>query len=309
MSSRWGERLLASAKGSSISRWFLGGSVESKGQDTPLTVTGVAEDSAANMLQDLASPTGAQFHLDPGLTVTWCELYALILPGFFVTCTQAARRSVPSAHPAWKAINFLCFSTHCVRKLWAFLRNERLHNIEAHCQGFDPNVHFRGDGLIAAVSVFCTLLSQMLIALDDMEMYDRERPFPLFNFVAIVRCFKHVLYDILRHSTLLAEGHSPMPTHQMDTGDELSPIVGSAKLSFALVLASVMRSLYDRCSRRPFCSSAMWTVAEADSNRILGELRAQTAFGETLLRKMPYAIEFTERLKLFRHFVAVNVLA
>jgi hypothetical protein len=48
------------------------------------------------------------------------------------------------------------------------------------------------------------------------------------------------------------------------------------------------------------------TYTNAIGCRVLAELKAQTPFGQALLRTMPFAVEFKERMKLFRAFVEVN---
>src|SRR3546814_95935 len=199
MSSRYAERIWGNAKSMNPLRWFKtdDNATETKGteaDDSPRK----AEEDQSTILEDISSPTGKAFGFDPNLTTSWCNLYALIIPHFYVASTydaHTARHASMTTHDVWRLINFLCFSTHCARKLWAYLRNERLRNIEAFCQTFNPADGFEVQGVLAALSLLDILLSQTLIATDDVEMYDRGHPFPLHNFVSFVSCMKSVLYD------------------------------------------------------------------------------------------------------------------
>jgi hypothetical protein len=220
-------------------------------------------------------------------------LWCLVLP-------QAASSPVESA--AWKSLSSLVFSTAIVQKLWALASK---HDIAALTASFEPakNLSFSDPSMIFIL--LASVLRIYLIALDDSELYDAGNPADLVEFLPIIKYFKTILYNSLSFDVdLLKEPKLATSADPIDARRLSDEIVTRLYKHHGLkVISSVLGDLHSRWARRPFSSSKLWTVNDADSSRVLRELRAQTPFSLSLLRIMPWAITFHERMKFFREIV------
>jgi hypothetical protein len=110
------------------------------------------------------------------------------------------------------------------------------------------------------------------------------------------------------HPTMLdSSGGNTSPALRPSTSSSPS---GSAeitdhafKVGAINAFSSVLVDLYSRWARRPFSSSSLWEVEAANTRAAYHDLRQHTPFASVLLRKMPWAINFHERVKYFREIL------
>ena len=221
-------------------------------------------------------------------------LWALMIPQVAST----------SSHDSigWKSLTFLVFSTPLVQKLWSF---SSLHNLESLSESFDAASHLQLGHPSMNFILIAALLKIMLIALDDTELYDQGKPVELVEFLPFIRLYKTILYkslvtdvDILKEPKL-ATSSNPMESKMFE--EEI--VMRLYRYHGMKVICSVLDNLHTRWARRPFSSAKLWIIDEADSSRVLRELRDRTPFSLLLLRTMPWSISFYQRMKFFREIV------
>jgi hypothetical protein len=157
-----------------------------------------------------------------------------------------------------------------------------------------------GDGDIFIVSILCSILSQLLVVVDDSELYEsssnntseREKAISLRQLRRMVRYLKPLLYNRIWDPSSSSSSLKASVKNQQENESFMISCCGK-----------VLRDLYDRSSRRPFISQQAWLVSAAESGRALAEVQGSTPRGCKLLHSMPYALLFVERLKLFKQFI------
>jgi len=198
-----------------------------------------------------------------------CKLWALLL---------CALKSTKNSH-LLEVLNTLAFSTPLVACTWAFLQAEGYDQIIASislAEGIPT-------GPFAVMAVFVQVYSHLLIVLDDSEVYESGKPFPLHQIKRIVSTFKCSLFRYIWESD--SSACSPFSRFLADSTSNL------------------LKNLHDRSSRRPLCAAKVWLVEEASRGSVLREVQLQTPRGQRLLCLMPYCLAFQERLRLFQQVV------
>jgi hypothetical protein len=65
----------------------------------------------------------------------------------------------------------------------------------------------------------------------------------------------------------------------------------------------VLSELYLRWARRPFSAASVWVLEDSDSPDMRSEIRNSSPFAVSVLREMPWSLNFYERMKIFREVV------
>jgi hypothetical protein len=162
---------------------------------------------------------------------------------------------------------------------------------------FTPKIHVEPDSSdfrFSTLVAFASILKTILAATDDYEFYSLQKPFPLVQYVRIIRTFKVLLYSLLKYNPALA---SDQINNATDIPDKLysSGCVRS--------ISGVLSDLYLRWARRPFSAASVWVLDDGDSLEIKNEVRVSSPFAVAILRHMPWTLNFYERMKIFRSFV------
>ena len=246
-------------------------------------------------------------------------------------------KSEPKATPtpdAWvkSILNALCFSTPIVRITWGIIQSngaivQDMYNlIEANrtktqIRSLSNRPYFASstdnrssrnremhdhDGPSTFHFFLCTF-SHILIITDDTEIHDMERPLPLHQ---IRRCI-HVLKKFLYRVTC-SDGNSSADVQSDQAKSQGSKEEATNYFGLALISSSarVMRDLYDRSSRRPFCLPSMWTISGLMEKEI-GQCKTFADYQSLLsssavLKVCPFMVSFKRRLQLFERIINTN---
>jgi hypothetical protein len=136
------------------------------------------------------------------------------------------------------------------------------------------------------------------------------KPLPAHQLRRLVKVLKAVLFDRLWNAQTApdqpASGSGGSLLVSVSGATAAAVVEREADAFLKAALARLLRDLYDRSSRRPFVAPRSWLVAAAESGRALAEVQGATPRGLRLVGLMPYALPFTERLKLFAQLVATD---
>jgi hypothetical protein len=221
-----------------------------------------------------------------------------------------ALQSPPSSQP-WKSLCSLAFSTRAVDRLWVVLNTKHQHStLQQYLDSFNIDKDFMHTGKFGVATVLCCLLPPVLIASNDSEIIDEGRPLPLHQFVRLIRFYKLILFKIIQKDAYVMMEPSFSNSNDKADPNDTKNVTEYSTLLFRYgsvkAIAATLADLYARWARKPFSQSSLWEVESADSKVIKRELRDQTPFAVTMFRIMPWAIDFHERMKLFREIVEAN---
>ncbi|CAH0487660.1 unnamed protein product [Peronospora farinosa] len=179
-------------------------------------------------------------------------------------------------------------SVSFVHMLWCVLQDTK--NFEDFTKNVDL-IHARSsDPYVCMLVLFCMSYEHLLVVMDDEEMYAQEYPLPLCQIERIVLSLKHALHEAYW------------------TYANLAP--SSESVSFGMFVVEMgtrlMRVLYNRCSRQPFCNVTSWIIAKLDSNQLIEEVLIGTPRANKLIQSMPYLVPFPDRVKLFQRLIKAD---
>ena len=197
-------------------------------------------------------------------------------------------------------LNALTFSSDLVPRLWSYLGKqvdlERLASTGYPREGARDAAARSQVASFTVLGVFCACYEHLLVILDEAEMYESQTPLPQPHLERLVNCLKLVLFKY----------------YWSDPGPDGAPTASETKSLKGYVMrvcARLMRALYGRASRRPFCPAATWLVSDFSgaSSRVMQELVAsESPRSKALLEIMPFTVPFSVRAAIFEKRVAAR---
>uniref|UniRef100_A0A0X3PWY0 HECT-type E3 ubiquitin transferase n=1 Tax=Schistocephalus solidus TaxID=70667 RepID=A0A0X3PWY0_SCHSO len=164
--------------------------------------------------------------------------------------------------------------------------------------------------------LFTAAASNLLIILDDVEVFEKQKAFELEELMAISDFFNHLIYETVLlmpdPSTLLLvdisqkqAASSPSRPNASDSAinGSQSSLTGPTVFAICLRLLGV---LYDRDGRRRFTPEGFWLIKELKPSAFLADLRKEKVHATFLLKHVPHIIPRKERVILFRELVRAN---
>ena len=112
----------------------------------------------------------------------------------------------------------------------------------------------------------------------------------------LIRGLKTLLYALLCADPSLLHADTPADAQSV-------PPLRVYQHHLARLLSLTLSDLYTRWARRPFGPAALFEVPAANTRAMRAALRQRTPLAAALLRAMPWAVQFYERLVLFRETI------
>ncbi|XP_014255272.1 ubiquitin-protein ligase E3B isoform X1 [Cimex lectularius] len=178
----------------------------------------------------------------------------------------------------------LCNKELILYRLWKFLESlgpncgvkSFLDSLADNMKGCSPEFN--------TVILFCECMTHYVTILDDVEMYEQQNPFKLTDYVSMSAFLNTFLYKGILNS--------------------LFDMKGINGTSLFQALHTLLMVLYRRDSRRSYCPQNHWLVKEIRISSFMNDLDKGKKTTQLLLAKMPHIIPHSERVQLFRKYVA-----
>ncbi|KAI8501105.1 Ubiquitin-protein ligase E3B, partial [Branchiostoma belcheri] len=176
----------------------------------------------------------------------------------------------------------LCLQEDLLSKLWGFIDElGPSGGLKLFLESLTSDTE-QSHQLFAVLSLSCDCGSHIVAILDDMEMYEQQKPFKLEELVKISSFLNAFAFRLLwdgiydgknRHTSLFQSVHT------------------------------FLMLLYDRDCRRPFTAPGHWLIRELKPSTLVSELEKGKRRALLLLHMMPHVIPHKDRVILFRRFV------
>ncbi|EQC42867.1 hypothetical protein SDRG_00586 [Saprolegnia diclina VS20] len=229
--------------------------------------------SSSAKANDHRAPTA----FDSALFTSVAKLYGL----FLFRWTQ---RDAKVPHTLLSALAFFKTrdGTSLVTTLWLFLQESL--DLSAYAESTALEATSAGDATGNVLYLFVQCYNQLLVVLDDDEMYDRMYPLPLFEVERVVLFFKPMLFRAY-----------DAPRRVDSFGDRL--VAGATLL---------LQQLYNRCARTPFCNVTSWVLSNMDGSSVLERILKNEPQALQLIQHMPYLLMYADRVRLFEAWVRLD---
>ncbi|XP_022183812.2 ubiquitin-protein ligase E3B [Nilaparvata lugens] len=178
----------------------------------------------------------------------------------------------------------LCYQDNILHQLWRFL-----YSLGPNC-GLKTfldllAVNTKGSGPeFSILTLFCDCMTHYVTILDDIEMYEQQKPFTLQDYVTMSSFLNLFLYRGILTSLFDAKS------------------ISSNNLFNSV--HTLLMVLYRRDSRRSYTPAKHWLVKEIRISSFMNDLDKGKKSVQVLLQKMPHIIPHEERVQLFRKYIA-----
>ncbi|XP_022242610.1 ubiquitin-protein ligase E3B-like isoform X2 [Limulus polyphemus] len=138
--------------------------------------------------------------------------------------------------------------------------------------------------------LFCDCATHLITILDDMEMYDQQKPFKLEELTAISAFLNQLVFKLVWNNLI-----------DLKTNNS-NYLLNSAH--------TLLMLLYKRDCRRPYTSPDHWLIKDIRVSNFMSDLEKGKKAAQVLMQRVPHIIPHKERVVLFRKNVAAekNVL-
>uniref|UniRef100_A0A0P4WEM7 Ubiquitin-protein ligase E3B n=1 Tax=Scylla olivacea TaxID=85551 RepID=A0A0P4WEM7_SCYOL len=180
----------------------------------------------------------------------------------------------------------LCYKSEMVSQLWQVFQSlgpncglkSFLDLLSASTKATAPEFHM--------LMLFCDATTLLVTVLDDLEMYEQQKPFSLHDYAIMASFLNNFTYKMI-HNGLI----------------DVRNVQGSPLF---VSLHTLLLLLYKRNSRRNYVPDTHWLIKEVRISTFMSDLEQGDAQAQVLIQKMPHIIPHTERVLLFKKYVANN---
>lgn len=178
----------------------------------------------------------------------------------------------------------LCYKSDIVIQLWMILLSlgptcglkSFLDLLSVSTKASAPEFHM--------LMLFCDSTTHLVTILDDMEMYEKQKPFSVADYAAMAYFLNNFIYKLIHNGLVDVRNVKN------------SPLFSSLHTLFML--------LYTRNSRRRYVPNTHWLIKEVRVSSFMADFGRGKKSTQVLLQEMPHIIPHEERVLLLRMQVA-----
>ncbi|VVC29410.1 IQ motif, EF-hand binding site,HECT domain [Cinara cedri] len=180
----------------------------------------------------------------------------------------------------------LCYHEDTLYLLWRFLAF-----LDSHCGlknlldilESDKNCN---SGELRMLQLFCESMSHYITILDDIEMYEQQKPFILRDYILMSSFLNIFLYKGISQN--LFDIHEP----------------ASPSNSLFRSCRTLLMVLYRRDCRRSFAPTGHWLISDLKMHSFFVEFKKFKKVHSILIQEIPHIVSHELRVRLFRKYVS-----
>uniref|UniRef100_A0A5K3F543 HECT-type E3 ubiquitin transferase n=1 Tax=Mesocestoides corti TaxID=53468 RepID=A0A5K3F543_MESCO len=165
--------------------------------------------------------------------------------------------------------------------------------------------------------LFAAAASNLLIILDDVEVFEKQKAFELEELMAIADFFNYLIYE----TVLLVPDPTPLtqplsttnsaapPKAPPTAQDECLQTSASSNPTVFNICLRLLGILYNRDGRHKFTPNNFWLIRGVRPSAFMSDLRKEKVHATFLLKHVPHIIPRKERVMLFRELVRADKAA
>ncbi|VDL61291.1 unnamed protein product [Hymenolepis diminuta] len=160
--------------------------------------------------------------------------------------------------------------------------------------------------------LFASATSNLLIILDDVEVFEKHKAFEIEELLAIADFFNHLIYEaallVPSPTSLTQINPSENPNSTLNQDDKVSDNqqLSTVNLTLFSICLRLLSILYNRDSRWKYTPINFWLICGVKPSAFISDLRKEKAHATFLLKHVPHIISRKERVLLFRELVRAD---
>lgn len=131
--------------------------------------------------------------------------------------------------------------------------------------------------------LFCDCATHLVTILDDLEMYEQQKPFTLDELVSISTFLNQLVFKLIWNNYIDVKLVN------------INPLLTSAH--------TLLMLLYKRDCRRSYTPSDQWLIKDIKVSSFMNDLEKGKKTAQILMQKVPHIVPHKERVVLFRKYV------
>ncbi|XP_023230770.1 ubiquitin-protein ligase E3B-like [Centruroides sculpturatus] len=131
--------------------------------------------------------------------------------------------------------------------------------------------------------LFCDCATHLVTILDDLEMYEQQKPFTLEELASISTFLNQLVFKLIWNSLIDVKLVN------------INPLLTSAH--------TLLMLLYKRDCRRSYTSPDQWLIKDIKVSSFMNDLEKGKKTAQILMQKVPHIVPHKERVVLFRKYV------
>ncbi|XP_065178800.1 ubiquitin-protein ligase E3B-like [Sycon ciliatum] len=208
----------------------------------------------------------------------------------------------------------LCFHPGLLPSMWQYLNSKS--TLEHITKMSHDEAAISQHPLGSVLALFCNCCTHVLAIVDDIEMYEEQRPFTLPQLILLSGFLNKLCFNLIWHAGSAAKAvpATGVSSSRATASSAATVSAAAAKAgieqvlsdsSFTLLSAahSLLMLLHDRDCRRNYAPADHWIIDSVPLSSFRQELERRKQRATTLLRMMPHTIPYLERAKIFRDLV------
>lgn len=246
------------------------------------TFIGKAFERAASLGGRSGSTSGLSGHC-------WNPIYKLGTPEtslIALVCSLYENAFTTLSQMKHDILSGLCFKELILPHLWRFITLIGPHNparayldyLSMHSKSCAPEFQI--------LIIFCECATHLITILDDIELYENQKPFSLEDLVMISQFLNNFVFKLIWHNLIDIQNMST------------NALLNSTH--------SLLMLLYKRDSRRPFTPPYHWLIRELKMSSFMKDLEHGKRTAQAILQKVPHIIHHKERIGLFRKYITLD---
>lgn len=175
----------------------------------------------------------------------------------------------------------LCYQSVVIINLWRFIK---VWTAGSHMNEFIDSLTTSNNSAnheFYILVMFCDCATHLITILDDMEMYEQQRPFTLEDLVSMSAFLNYLIFKLIWNN--------------LTDNKNIHNLFVSAH--------TLLMLLYKRDCRRPYTTADHWLIKEVKASTFIHDLEKNKKVAQQLMQKIPHLIPHKERVVLFRKYV------
>eukprot|EP00742_Colponemidia_sp_Colp-10_P004809 GILJ01005133.1.p1 GENE.GILJ01005133.1~~GILJ01005133.1.p1 ORF type:complete len:1085 (+),score=158.91 GILJ01005133.1:437-3256(+) len=229
----------------------------------------------------------------------FCSLYCTLF------CCQSSKFT-PLPPMMTDVLTVLAFSTSAVDLLWRYIQSRTGLDVARFLSMAAAPSYTAG--VASVLCIFC-LCYQLLLAVQDDNEFHSGRTFNKTTLISMAEFLNQLSYRMFWFDSAIPRRtavESGLVFRSQRSADTNTPDPSNPGAFLRKAAVTLVKELHARDSRRPFCPSEFWLIADIRSEAFFKDAEVTGSRSNQLLHNIPHVLSFQSRVQIFQTWLATN---